>query len=773
MSKNNTVADAQLIAQAVKNGVSDLRELISNGSDINTRDEEGRSPLHIVVSQDALSATRALLAYKADIHAQDKQGDTPLHVVVTNSKNTTLINIVASKGDIAVQNKKGDTPLHAAVLADNMAAINALVGVMYDRDKNIINTQNYNGKTPLHLAAAKGSIEVAKKLIQQGADVNATDKDGNTPLTGASEEMQAFLRREGAVVITEDAKKVAQEKWQKTQKERRKKAVMTAAAALKPSVTSALTPEKELKERLALAATSDDRIKAISDLAPAFKKKARVQENLAFVAGAVGKLKRAFPVVNGKFDPDCVPVKIKEVEGYVGEVFDGQQRNDGRKDFRSAPPLSDEERKERRITVNNSMLFDNKGKVVDTSSDKSKGKEGMKAFVLGKDEDLYTFTHGAEEGRKRDNKAVSTLHGTVLDERPVAMAGMMEIKSGKITKITYNSGHYRPNELDMYRCVQILQKQGVLAEGCMIDDLNNLESAPFKGQPVKDFMQKMEAPKNGVPYYISLRENRILENTKYNLNYIGGDASKILKDANHPKDYKDKYGNAAMHWIFERYNTDRIKRARNLIENEFVSPEEERAGRATVDKEDKRLADDIESLVNAGYNVNVRNNAGSTSMDLAVRYNIPAAIKVLGDHGGKTTEDLKQEALQKVEQYFKDAKIMLGKRLIDREAKNAMKEDIAKILKPLAISVTQEDAIKNVSGAIVRDVFEERLSWKQRLTKFFSISSTEKLALTNIPELHAIVASVRGKISADSSTKPAPSATAPPAKYQDQRLTHR
>ena len=39
------------------------------------------------------------------------------------------------------------------------------------------------GKTPLHIAARFSSVDVARLLLVEGcADVNATDKDGNTPL---------------------------------------------------------------------------------------------------------------------------------------------------------------------------------------------------------------------------------------------------------------------------------------------------------------------------------------------------------------------------------------------------------------------------------------------------------------------------------------------------------------------------------------------------------------------------------------------------------------
>ena len=45
-----------------------------------------------------------------------------------------------------------------------------------------VNAQNKNGWTPLRMAVNKGFLEIVKLLIKNGADVNAKDEDGCTPL---------------------------------------------------------------------------------------------------------------------------------------------------------------------------------------------------------------------------------------------------------------------------------------------------------------------------------------------------------------------------------------------------------------------------------------------------------------------------------------------------------------------------------------------------------------------------------------------------------------
>jgi ankyrin repeat protein len=50
-----------------------------------------------------------------------------------------------------------------------------------------VNVCDDNGVTPLHLASKNGNKYLVQLLIDKGADVSAQDKDGNIPLSLASE----------------------------------------------------------------------------------------------------------------------------------------------------------------------------------------------------------------------------------------------------------------------------------------------------------------------------------------------------------------------------------------------------------------------------------------------------------------------------------------------------------------------------------------------------------------------------------------------------------
>ncbi|MGH7567146.1 MAG: ankyrin repeat domain-containing protein, partial [Gemmatimonadota bacterium] len=67
-----------------------------------------------------------------------------------------------------------------------------------------VNARNDSGRTPLFHAVTHHQPEVAEALLQHGADPNAEDRQGETPIDqtwGGSqwdEEMKALLRRHGA-----------------------------------------------------------------------------------------------------------------------------------------------------------------------------------------------------------------------------------------------------------------------------------------------------------------------------------------------------------------------------------------------------------------------------------------------------------------------------------------------------------------------------------------------------------------------------------------------
>ena len=96
-------------------------------------------------------------------------------------------------------NPKADRALLEIAKVGNIEAVKQVVANGAD-----VNAKDTIGYTPLHHAAFGGHKEVAELLIAKGADVNAKDKNGNMPLDAANDgnqpEIMDLLVKHGAIV---------------------------------------------------------------------------------------------------------------------------------------------------------------------------------------------------------------------------------------------------------------------------------------------------------------------------------------------------------------------------------------------------------------------------------------------------------------------------------------------------------------------------------------------------------------------------------------------
>lgn len=155
-----------------------MKLLVANGADVNAPDRIGMSPLHRAVSN--LAATKFLIANGADVAATDLVGATPLHLAASGvsgrPKKEVLQLLLASGADANVMAPTG-TPLHMAASGSWDVAYPAELLLAHGAD---VNARNKQGRTPLHVAVPKKTL--AAVLLAKGADVNAKDSTGMTPL---------------------------------------------------------------------------------------------------------------------------------------------------------------------------------------------------------------------------------------------------------------------------------------------------------------------------------------------------------------------------------------------------------------------------------------------------------------------------------------------------------------------------------------------------------------------------------------------------------------
>ena len=192
--RDDTATDdgGTLLHQAVVLDVHALANLLTSPEfDVDAKDNNGRTPLHLAVTEFLeVETVKLLVSYGANVNAKDKNGETPLHIVPRNRSifSTEVARFLISEGaNIHAKDNTGKTPLHSAA-QESKFQVEFLVSQEAD-----INAKDENGRTPLHLAAHVKRIDVMSFLISAGANVHARDNLDRTPLHWVARKTEHFV----------------------------------------------------------------------------------------------------------------------------------------------------------------------------------------------------------------------------------------------------------------------------------------------------------------------------------------------------------------------------------------------------------------------------------------------------------------------------------------------------------------------------------------------------------------------------------------------------
>ncbi len=133
--------------------------------------------LHLAAQNGDLDQVKLLFDNGANIEAQDEFGKTPILCAVEAGKWSIVEFLLDNGANINNETTYQETPLHCAVQEGNLD----IVKFLFDRGADI-ESQNAYDEKPLHLAIKAGRLKIVKLLLDQGANINAKDKDGKTPL---------------------------------------------------------------------------------------------------------------------------------------------------------------------------------------------------------------------------------------------------------------------------------------------------------------------------------------------------------------------------------------------------------------------------------------------------------------------------------------------------------------------------------------------------------------------------------------------------------------
>ena len=151
--------------------------LVVHGACVNTADNDGNTPLLVACSRSNFEAVKFLLDNGADIHAKHKKGATAMYYVCGSGSDSSIhtevvYRLLESGAPPGEKDKNGQTPLHYACRVSNHVTVEALTRFGAD-----VNAIDYRGHSPLYELCdfASQPYLVAKILLQNGAGVNHSE----------------------------------------------------------------------------------------------------------------------------------------------------------------------------------------------------------------------------------------------------------------------------------------------------------------------------------------------------------------------------------------------------------------------------------------------------------------------------------------------------------------------------------------------------------------------------------------------------------------------
>jgi uncharacterized protein len=171
--------------------------LLEAGADPNRANEDGQTPLMLAARTGNVAVAERLVAHGAEVNARERFRDQSAVMWRAAQGHADMVAFLVSKGaDLSIRARTNDwptqitneprvqyrptgglTPLLYAARAGCLGCVKAMLHAGADKDR-----PNPDGMTPMMMALDNGHHEVARYLLDQGANPHAWDWWGRTPL---------------------------------------------------------------------------------------------------------------------------------------------------------------------------------------------------------------------------------------------------------------------------------------------------------------------------------------------------------------------------------------------------------------------------------------------------------------------------------------------------------------------------------------------------------------------------------------------------------------
>ncbi|SFI84912.1 hypothetical protein SAMN05216304_103748 [Bosea sp. OK403] len=185
-----SAADPALIEAATAGRADEVSRLVKAGAPLDAQDAQGRSALLLAVAGNHVSVARTLLDAGASPNTQAANRDTPWLLAGALGRAEIIAAMLPRKPDLTIRNRYGGNALIPACERGHVEAVKLLLTSGIDLDH--VNDLGWTCLLEIVILGDGGPRhqQVAKLVLDAGANPSLADRDGVSPLTHARQRGQ-------------------------------------------------------------------------------------------------------------------------------------------------------------------------------------------------------------------------------------------------------------------------------------------------------------------------------------------------------------------------------------------------------------------------------------------------------------------------------------------------------------------------------------------------------------------------------------------------------